>query len=158
MIPNTQAAMVVAGLRRLGRTLAVAESCTGGMLSAALTAVPGSSAVFGYGFITYANSAKHLLLGVPLATLDQYGAVSAETALAMACGAREKATSDYAVSMTGIAGPDGGSAEKPVGTVFIAVAQAHHTAVQRLQFSGDRAAVRSATVNYALTWMTQELI
>ena len=106
--------------RELGRRIAVAESCTGGLVSAALTEVPGSSAVFEAGYVTYANSAKMRALGVAEDVLDTFGAVSVATAWAMAKGALERSGADIAVAITGIAGPDGGSAVKPVGTVVFA--------------------------------------
>lgn len=109
--------------RRLGRRIAVAESCTGGLVSAALTEIPGSSAVFEAGFITYSNSQKMALLGVSEDVLDTFGAVSIATAWAMAQGALKRSGADIAVSITGIAGPDGGSEMKPVGTVVFARAE-----------------------------------
>jgi nicotinamide-nucleotide amidase len=109
--------------RAAGRTLAVAESCTGGLVSAALTAVAGSSDVFEVGFITYSNEAKMRVLDVDSNILETFGAVSIATAWAMAQGALERSTADVAVSITGIAGPDGGSPQKPVGTVVFARAR-----------------------------------
>jgi nicotinamide-nucleotide amidase len=106
-----------------GRRIAVAESCTGGLVSAALTEVPGSSAVFEAGYVTYANAAKQSALGVSEDVLDTFGAVSVATAWAMAKGALKRSGADVAVAITGIAGPDGGSAAKPVGTVVFARAE-----------------------------------
>jgi nicotinamide-nucleotide amidase len=106
--------------REMGRRIAVAESCTGGLVSAALTAIAGSSDVFEVGFITYSNEAKQTVLNVNDNILDTFGAVSSATAWAMAQGALDKSTADIAVAITGIAGPDGGSAQKPVGTVVFA--------------------------------------
>lgn len=114
---------VVEANARLGRRIAVAESCTGGLVSAALTEIPGSSAVFEAGFITYSNSLKHSLLGVSDDVLDTFGSVSIATAWAMAQGALKCSGADIAVSITGIAGPDGGSEMKPVGTVVFARAE-----------------------------------
>jgi nicotinamide-nucleotide amidase len=114
---------VIAGNRAAGRRVAVAESCTGGLVSAALTEVPGSSAVFEAGYVTYANDAKMKVLGVAEDVLDTFGAVSIATAWAMAKGALERSGADVAVAITGIAGPDGGSASKPVGTVVFARAE-----------------------------------
>ena len=108
-------------LVRLGLTLATAESCTGGLLAHRITNVPGSSAYYVGGFVTYANEAKEAQLGVRLETLVAYGAVSSETALEMASGARERMGADVALSTTGIAGPDGGTPEKPVGLVYVAL-------------------------------------
>lgn len=109
--------------RNAGRRIAVAESCTGGLVSAALTEVPGSSAVFEAGYVTYANEAKMAALGVSEDVLDTFGAVSIATAWAMAKGALARSGADVAVAITGIAGPDGGSAAKPVGTVVFARAE-----------------------------------
>lgn len=116
------AARVVAENKAAGRTIAIAESCTGGLVSAAITEVPGSSAVLGYGFVTYSNDAKIKLLGVNEDIIDAFGAVSVGVAWAMAQGALKKSGADIAVAISGVAGPDGGSANKPVGTVVFAVA------------------------------------
>jgi len=144
-------------LRQCNATLAVAESCTGGMLGARLTAVPGSSQYFAGGFITYSNRLKHELLGVPAETLDSFGAVSPETAEAMAAGARERAGSTYAVSITGVAGPDGGSPEKPVGLVYIGIAGPEGTAVAQRRFIGDRERIRVFTTQAALDLLRRRL-
>jgi nicotinamide-nucleotide amidase len=109
--------------RRRGMRLATAESCTGGLVAAALTAIAGSSDVFECSFVTYSNAAKQKLLGVPAATLRRHGAVSGETAVAMAKGALKRSGADCAVSVTGIAGPSGGSKQKPVGLVHFAAAR-----------------------------------
>jgi PncC family amidohydrolase len=130
--------------------VAVAESCTGGWLGRELTAEPGASAVFWGGVIVYANAAKRELAGVPAELLDAHGAVSEPVALSLAEGIRARAKSDWSVAITGIAGPEGGSEAKPVGTVWIAVAgQGGTTALQR-QLAGDREAVRAAAVDAAL--------
>ena len=144
-------------LRQCNATLAVAESCTGGMLGARLTAVPGSSQYFAGGFITYSNRLKHELLGVPAETLDSFGAVSPEPAEAMAAGARERAGSTYAVSITGVAGPDGGSPEKPVGLVYIGIAGPEGTAVAQRRFIGDRERIRVFTTQAALDLLRRRL-
>ena len=141
------------GERLLARaaTLVTAESCTGGLLAAAVTGVPGSSGWFGTGFVTYADAAKRRLLGVPAATLERDGAVSEATVRAMASGARERADAFIAVAVSGIAGPDGGSAAKPVGTVWLGWARADGLLEsERHHFAGDRAAVREAAVRAAL--------
>jgi nicotinamide-nucleotide amidase len=126
-------------LAERGETLACAESCTGGLLSNRITNVPGASAVFLGGFVTYANAVKAGALGVDPALIESHGAVSRPVAEAMAAGAREKAGADYALATTGIAGPDGGSAEKPVGTVFIGLASKDgSTIVEHHRFPTDR--------------------
>ena len=114
------AARVIAENKAAGRTIALAESCTGGLVAAALTEIAGSSAVFDRGFVTYSNEAKQEILGVSGYLLDAFGAVSVATAWAMAQGALERSSADVAVAITGIAGPDGGSAQRPVGTVVFA--------------------------------------
>lgn len=130
-----------------GLTLATAESCTGGLIAAALTAIAGSSSVVAGGFVTYSNAMKTRMVGVPEAMLDAVGAVSAEVAQAMAEGALRETGADVALSCTGIAGPSGATPTKPVGLVFIGCAR-HGGAmrVARHVFPGDRAAVRAATV------------
>lgn len=143
---------VLARCRAQGLLLATAESCTGGMIVAALTDIAGSSDVVERGFVTYSNAAKTALLGVPAALIVRHGAVSAEVAAAMATGALAHAPVDLAIAVTGIAGPGGGTAEKPVGLVYLALARRGGAAqVERQIFPGDRAAVRRATVERALT-------
>lgn len=144
-------------LARRHRVLALAESCTGGGIAAAVTDVPGSSAWFDRGFVTYSNAAKVELLGVQSRTLRTYGAVSAETACEMAAGVLAHSAADLALAVTGIAGPDGGTAEKPVGTVFVAWLQrGGETAVCiRKQFSGDRQNIRQQTVLFCLQQLLQ---
>ena len=126
-------------------TISTAESCTGGSLGKIITSVPGASSIYGYGFITYANEAKEKILGVSHETLEKHGAVSSETALEMAKGAREVSGSDIAVSVTGIAGPGGGTAEKPVGLVYIAIADKNGEQYRKLNLSGNRDEVRAKT-------------
>ncbi|WP_411292183.1 CinA family protein [Sphingorhabdus sp.] len=116
------AARVVSENKAAGRMVAIAESCTGGLVAAAITEVPGSSAVLGYGFVTYSNEAKMQMLGVNEDIIDTFGAVSVAVAWAMAQGALKRSGADVAVAISGVAGPDGGSANKPVGTVVFAVA------------------------------------
>lgn len=142
---------LVGDLRARGLTCATAESCTGGGIGAALTAVPGSSAVYKGGVVSYANEVKRDLLGVPGETLARVGAVSRETACAMAQGVRSLLKSDLAVSVTGIAGPDGGSPEKPVGLVWFAVASQAAVEAHVRRFAGDREAVRAQAVDFALS-------
>lgn len=150
----TIAERLVELLRARGLTCATAESCTGGGVGAALTAVPGSSAVFLGGVVSYANAVKRDVLGVSAATLDTVGAVSPETAAQMADGARRLTKADLAVSVTGIAGPGGGSAEKPVGLVWFGLATPDGTRTERAIFAGDRAAVRANAVTHALGMLT----
>ena len=134
---------VVRACQQKGLTLAVAESCTGGLIAGALTSVPGASDVLERGFVTYANTAKTDMLGVPEATLAAFGAVSEETARAMAEGALAHSTADMAASVTGIAGPGGGTDTKPVGLVHMAAAHKNGPTIhERHVFKGDRDAVR----------------
>ncbi|HEY4066512.1 MAG TPA: CinA family protein [Burkholderiaceae bacterium] len=142
---------LAAALRARGLKIAAAESCTGGLIAAACTAVAGSSDWFERGFVTYSNEAKRESLGVPAALIAAHGAVSAEVARAMAEGALAHSHAQLAVAVTGIAGPGGGSPDKPVGTVWLAIARAGAPAeAERLQLAGDRAAVREQTVQHAL--------
>ena len=146
----TSAEKLVGKLAEKGLTCATAESCTGGGVGSAITAVPGSSAVFWGGVISYDNSVKRNVLGVPDSVLATVGAVSQECAAAMAEGARRLLKTDLAVSVTGIAGPDGGTAEKPVGLVWFGLATATGVKTESRVFSGDRAAVRAAAIEHAL--------
>ncbi len=145
-------------LRGADHTLAVAESCTGGLIAKLLTDVPGSSTFFCAGAVSYANEAKQYMLGVRAEVLEQHGAVSAECAHAMALGMRRNAGSDFALAVTGIAGPDGGSDDKPCGTVFIALAQASGVEVRRHHFSGSRERVRLSSAYTALNWLRVTLL
>ena len=138
-------------LREAGLQLATAESCTGGMIAAACTAVAGSSDWFERGFVTYSNAAKTDMLGVDAALIRAHGAVSAEVARAMAEGALAHSRAGLAVAVTGIAGPGGATPGKPVGTVWLGLAQrSGDTTTELLQLSGDRASVREQTVHTAL--------
>ena len=139
-----------------GITVAVAESCTGGLVSTTITEVPGSSGYFIGGFVSYANSAKEALLGVPEATIAAHGAVSAQVAVAMAAGALARVGAAMAVSITGVAGPDGGSDEKPIGLTYLGLASAAGVEVRRLQLSGDRVGNREAAARAALEWLIAE--
>jgi nicotinamide-nucleotide amidase len=138
-----------------GLTVALAESCTGGLLAATLTEVPGSSGYFRGGVVAYANDAKEALLDVPHAVLEAHGAVSAQVAMAMAQGARARFAAELSASVTGVAGPDGGSAAKPVGLVYVGLAGDGDTDVRRLQLSGNRAAIREAAARAALEWLVE---
>ncbi len=144
-------------LRKRGVMLAVAESCTGGLVGKRLTDVPGSSSWFERGFITYSNSAKMELLGVSMDTLQQYGAVSSEAATEMVQGAAMRSRAQSAIAITGIAGPGGGSAEKPVGTVFIALLVGDDLMVHRFLFHGSRDEIRAITSETALDWLRRYL-
>lgn len=153
-----EAASLLEACRARGATLATAESCTGGLIAAALTAIAGSSDVVLAGLVTYSNAAKESLLGVPGATLARVGAVSEEVARAMAEGALARTGATLAVSCTGIAGPGGATPGKPVGLVHLAVAGATGpTAAVRRVFPGDRAAVRRATVREAFALLHSRL-
>ena len=145
------AAETIAALKAAGITLATCESCTGGLIAGALTSISGSSDVVYGGFVTYANEAKIAMVGVPYGLLKQFGAVSKEVAMAMADGAMGAAGTHLAVAVTGIAGPNGGSDDKPVGLVHFAVATEDGTTHLKKVFAGmDRDAVRHATVIQAL--------
>ena len=156
---NGDALDVVVGglLRQAHATVSVAESCTGGLLGERLTAAPGSSDYFVGGFITYSNELKMGLLGVPPETIAEFGAVSRQTAEAMAAGARERTGSTYAVAVTGVAGPTGSEA-KPVGTVYVAVADSGGVQVAHRRFLGDRARIRAFTAQMALDTLRRRLI
>lgn len=138
--------------------VAVAESCTGGLLAGALTQLPGSSAWFDCGLVTYSNEAKQALLGVTANILALYGAVSEETAQAMAEGVLKNSQAAISLAITGIAGPDGGSAEKPVGTVWFALARENTSTITRLkQFRGSRNRIRKNAVRFALYLLCESL-
>jgi nicotinamide-nucleotide amidase len=146
-----RAEAVLALCRTRGLTVATAESCTGGLLAAALTAIAGSSEIVACGFVTYSNDAKTAMLGVPRELIQFRGAVSDEVAFAMAEGALARSGADITVAITGIAGPGGGTEAKPVGLVHIlGIRHRGETSHERRQFPGDRSAVREAAVNVAL--------
>ena len=138
-------------------TIATAESCTGGSLGKIITSVSGVSSIYGYGFITYANEAKEKILGVKHETLEKFGAVSSETATEMAKGARQVSGSDIAVSVTGIAGPGGGTPEKPVGLVYIAYADKDGETFKKLNLSGNRDEVRAQTCDEVFRLIKEKL-
>ncbi|PYS93793.1 MAG: competence/damage-inducible protein A [Acidobacteria bacterium] len=150
----------VVGLRLAvnGFTLAVAESCTGGLIAERLTEVPGSSNYFKEGVVTYSNEAKVRLLGVPADLIGEYGAVSAPVAEAMAEGVRERAETDFGLAVTGIAGPDGGTEDKPVGLVYIALSDDAHTEHRKLLLPGDRQLIRWRASQAALDLLRRRLI
>ena len=141
---------LVERLNEKSMTIATAESCTGGMIGACITSVSGASNVYNEGYITYSNDAKEKNLGVSHSTLETYGAVSEQTAREMADGVRRKANADIGIAVTGIAGPTGGTDEKPVGLVYIGVATKEDVHAHRFVFSGDRDAVRKSTVETAI--------
>ena len=140
-----------------GVHVATVESCTGGLVGAAITAVPGSSGYYVGGFITYSNDVKRDLAGVPQALLDAHGAVSAQVAVAMADGARTRLGADVAVSVTGVAGPDGGSEAKPVGLTYVGVADARGTDVRRYLWTGDRTANQQDSALAALELLLERV-
>ncbi len=144
-------------LRQRGQTLAVAESCSGGLICHRITNVSGASDYFQGGVVTYSNEAKIELLGVPEETLTAHGAVSGDTAMAMAAGVRDLFHTDLGLSVTGIAGPTGGTPQKPVGTVFIAMARKDWVEARLFRFTGDREAVKTQTSDAALDWLCREL-
>ena len=148
-----------AALKAKGWWVTCAESCTGGLIAKAITDIAGSSAWFDRGFVTYSNAAKHELLGVSESTLEQYGAVSEQVVHEMAQGVLHAAGADVAVSVSGIAGPDGGSAEKPVGTVWFGFAgKDGRILTAKQQFSGDREAVRLQAAVFSLQTALREFI
>lgn len=144
-------------LRKTGGTVATAESCSGGLISHRITNVPGSSAYFKGGAVTYSNEAKVRILGVDERSLEEYGAVSEQVASEMADGARERFTTDYAVACTGVAGPTGGTEDKPVGLVYVAVATPGGTRVERCLFEGDRERIKEQTADRALTMLLESI-
>jgi len=155
--PVALACDLVEQLIERGLTVTAAESCTGGWIAKCLTDVPGSSAVFGFGFVSYSNTAKQSLLGVNGATLEAHGAVSEPVVREMAEGALARAGADLAVAVSGIAGPGGGSAEKPVGTVCFAWVASGTLESSTEVFEGDRDSVRGQSVEHALKGLAARL-
>jgi nicotinamide-nucleotide amidase len=153
----TIAAALLDTCRAKGVMIATAESCTGGLIAGLLTAIAGSSDVVDRGFVTYSNAAKSEMLGVPAALIASHGAVSAPVAEAMARGALQRSAATIAVAVTGIAGPGGGSADKPVGLVWFGLAQGDAVVSEPVVFPGDRTAVRIATVEHALAMIGARL-
>ena len=141
---------LVKELDRAGWSVTSSESCTGGLISAALVSVPGASNVFSQGLITYSNQSKESLLGVRHETLEAFGAVSPQTAREMAFGSRVCYQSDFGIASTGVAGPDGGSKDRPVGTVYLSCSYEGNTMVRHYIFSGDRNTVRAKATAAAL--------
>ncbi|HKM63743.1 MAG TPA: nicotinamide-nucleotide amidohydrolase family protein [Acidisphaera sp.] len=144
-----EAEALLEACRHEGVRLVTAESCTGGLIAGVLTAIAGSSDVVERGFVTYSNAAKAEMLGVPVGLIASAGAVSAEVAAAMAVGALERSHAEVAIAVTGVAGPGGGTAAKPVGLVWFGLAGRGPVATESLIFPGDRTAVRMATVAHA---------
>lgn len=146
-------------LAKRGATLTTAESCTGGWIAKVITDIAGSSVWFERGFVTYSNQAKHEMIGVSDATLMACGAVSEPVVIEMAIGALKAARADFSIAVSGIAGPDGGSADKPVGTVWFGFASGDgHRVARRCCFSGDREAVRFQAVMYALETLYEQFL
>lgn len=144
------ASVIVDRLASMNMTVATAESCTGGLIASSIVDIAGASDCFNEGYITYSNEAKMRNLSVKESTLMQYGAVSTQTAKEMAMGVRKKAHADFGIASTGIAGPGGGSPEKPVGLVYIACAYNDKCQVRQLNLSGDRSQVRHQAADEAL--------
>ena len=156
--PDTLDSVVAELFRRTGMTLSLAESCTGGLVAKRITDMPGSSAYFVEGAVTYSDAAKIRTLGVSPRIIEECGAVSSATAMAMARGMRQLSGSDIALAITGIAGPAGGSQEKPVGTVFLALATPDGCQAKEYRFSGSRDEIRTITACTALDWLRKYLL
>lgn len=161
MIPDallTEAEALLAACRAKGVMLATAESCTGGLIAAVLTAIAGSSDVVERGFVTYSNEAKNELIGVPMPLIQTYGAVSEDVARAMAEGALARSRATIAVAVTGVAGPGGGTAEKPVGLVCFGLAKKGQRVIsERRTLPGDRTGIRAATVAHAFAMINAQV-
>ena len=149
---------IVSLLKKNQMTVTTAESCTGGLIASRIVNVSGASEVFMEGYITYANASKEKILGVKHETIEEYGVVSSETAKEMAEGAKRVAEADVAISVTGIAGPSGGTKEKPVGLVYIGCASELKIDVRRFVFEGNRDQVREQAVAQALSFLRDTLL
>ncbi len=149
--------LIIDRLRSKQQTVSFAESCTGGRIAAAFTAIPGVSEVFHGSCVTYANRIKSEWLGVSSQTLEVHGAVSRPCVEEMLQGIQQMAQSDYAIAVSGIAGPDGGTAHKPVGTVYIGLLTPEGMTVEKCHFSGDREAIQEAAKDYAVTLFAKKL-
>ncbi|MDH5353143.1 MAG: nicotinamide-nucleotide amidohydrolase family protein [Gammaproteobacteria bacterium] len=147
---TTRVKEIAAQLSRRGEKLCTAESCTGGLIAKTLTDLAGSSDWFDRGFVTYSNAAKTDMLSVPESVIETYGAVSEAVVNAMVTGALKHSAADYAIAVTGVAGPGGGSEEKPVGTVWVGIGSKQQVVARKYVFSGDRGEVREATLDTAL--------
>jgi len=144
-------------LLRTKKTVAIAESCTGGLLSSYFTKLPGASAYFIFAAITYSNKSKEKFLNIPAKTIAKYGAVSSQVATLMAKNIRKKTNADFGLSITGIAGPTGGDSNKPTGTVFIGLAKKNKTLCRLFLFSGQRATIRKQSVQKALNLLSAQI-
>ena len=153
----SEARDLLAAARAANAHIVTAESCTGGLIAALLTEIPGSSDVVERGFVTYSNEAKTRMLGVPAAMIEEHGAVSEPVACAMATGVRKLAGSTFGIGVTGIAGPGGGSEEKPVGLVYIAMADEDNVTARKFIFPGDRQFIRTLSVNAALDMVRRRI-
>jgi PncC family amidohydrolase len=156
-MPTSYSEQISDKLRAKGWILVCAESCTGGLIASAITELSGSSAIFDRGFITYSNEAKMEMLAVSQGTLDEYGAVSPETATEMAIGALKNSNANISVSVTGIAGPTGGSEEKPIGLVYIGIATKDNCEAHHRQLKGSRSEIRQQAVEEAFTLILESL-
>ena len=154
---NTLVEQLAVALKARGQMMTTAESCTGGLIAGACTELSGSSDWFERGFVSYSNAAKSELLGVPAALIEAHGAVSEPVARAMAAGAVAHAHAHWSVAVTGVAGPSGGSVDKPVGTVWFGWATPQGVFTEHQRFAGDRSAVRQATVAHALAGLLQRI-
>ncbi len=158
----TKAHNLIDDLNSMNKTISLAESCTGGLFAGLLTSIPGASSVFLCSYVTYSNQAKQDMIGVPLDTLKAHGAVSEETAKAMAEGSLNHSQSDYSISVTGIAGPGGGTAEKPVGLVYIGTGikgadDANTITAHKYLFDGDRESIRLQTIETGLDMLLNDI-
>jgi nicotinamide-nucleotide amidase len=156
--PEDLATLLLAELRRRGQTLAVAESCTGGLLAGALTRLPGSSEVFQGGMVTYSNALKQAWLGVDTRLLEEHGAVSGPCVMAMAREVRQRSGADWALAVSGIAGPGGGTPDKPVGTVWLGLSGAEGDTARHFRMGGNRDQVRARAVGQSLAWLYRRLV